>query len=170
MVKTRFFFCSTGWMYAITKNYEPAFYMAGAFTTLGVCLLFLVPFLLPPEVVEEWCMRTNGFRMRVQSSTSSEATKSWTLDSGSYYSDSERESLQDYEKKHSTVTYVEDVFESSVSKRQSGDSGLGFILEKYFSMPKFVNQKDCLLGNFNSDYSSNDVWIHSLDPNRETIV
>lgn len=143
--------------------------MAGAFTTLGVCLLFLVPFLLPPEVVEEWGMRTNGFRMRIQSSTSSEATKSWTLDSGSYYSDSERESLQDYEKKDLTVSYVENVLESSIAKTQSDDSGLGFILEKYFSMPKLVNQQDCCLGNF-SDYPSSDVWIHLLDPNRETIV
>lgn len=156
-------------MYAITKNYEPAFYMAGAFTTLGVCLLFLVPFLLPPEVVEEWRMRTNGFRMRIQSSTSSEATKSWTLDSGSYYSDSERESLQDYEKKDLTVSLVENVLESSIVKRQSDGSGLGFILEKYFSMPKLVNQKDCFLGDF-SDNSSSDVWIHLLDPNRETVV
>lgn len=156
-------------MYAITKNYEPAFYMAGAFTTLGVCLLFLVPFLLPPEVVEEWRMRTNGFRMRIQSSTSSEATKSWTLDSGSYYSDSERESLEDYEKKDLTVSLVENVLESGIVKRQSDGSGLGFILEKYFSMPKLVNQKDCFLGDF-SDYSSSDVWIHLLDPNRETVV
>ncbi|KAL9978474.1 hypothetical protein ACROYT_G015994 [Oculina patagonica] len=158
-----------GWMYAITKNYEPAFYMAGAFTTVGVCLLFLIPFLLPPEVVEEWRMRTNGFRMRIQSSTSSEATRSWTLDSGSYYSDSERESLQDYGKKDLTVSLVENVLESTIAKTQSDDSGLGFILEKYFSMPKLVNQQDCCPGNF-SDYSSSDVWVHLLDPNRETIV
>jgi len=158
-------------MYEFTKNYEPAFYMAGAFTTLGVCLLFLVPFLLPPEVREEWRMHSNGFRMRIQSSTSSEATKSWTLDSGSFYSESEKESVQDYEKKNLTVSLEENVFESGISKSQSKDSRLGFILEKYFSMPKLVDQKDSLLGSF-SDYSSssNDVWIHSLDPERETIV
>lgn len=158
-------------MYEFTKNYEPAFYMAGAFTTLGVCLLFLVPFLLPPEVREEWRMHSNGFRMRIQSSTSSEATKSWTLDSGSFYSESEKESVQDYEKKNLTVSLEESVFESGISKSQSKDSRLGFILEKYFSMSKLVDQKDSLLRSF-SDYSSssNDVWIHLLDPERETIV
>jgi len=159
-----------GWMYEFTKSYEPAFYMAGAFTTLGVCLLFLVPFLLPPEVREEWRMRSNGFRMRIQSSTSSEATKSWTLDSGSFYSESEKDSVQDYEKKDLTVSLDENVFESSIAKRQSNDSGLGFILEKYFSMPRLVDQKDSLLGSFSDYSSSSDVWIHLLDPDRETIV
>jgi len=159
-----------GWMYPITKNYEPAFYMAGAFTTLGVCLLFLIPFLLPLEVREEWRMRKNGFRMRIQSSSSSEATKSWTLDSGSFCSESERE-LEEYEKKDFTVSLVENSLELNIAKRQSEGSGVGYILEKYFSMPKLVNQQDCLLANFR-DYSSysDDVWIHSLDPNRETIV
>lgn len=157
-------------MYPITENYEPAFYMAGAFTTLGVCLLFLVPFLLPPEVREEWRMRTNGYRMRIQSSSSSEATKSWTLDSGSFCSESERE-LEDYERKDLTVSMVENSLKLNIVKRQSEGSGVGYILEKYFSMPKLVNHQDCLLANF-SDYSSysDDVWIHSMDPNRETIV
>lgn len=155
------------WMYAISKSYEPAFYMAGAFTTLGVCLLFLVPFLLPPEVEEELRSRAYGFRQRIQSSTSSEATRSWTLDSGSFYSESER-GLEDYEKKDLTVPLVENVLESDICKRQSTDSGLGFILEKYFSMPKLENQKDCILGNYSD--CANDVWIHLLDPNRETIV
>lgn len=141
--------------------------MAGAFTTLGVCLLFLVPVLLPPEVEEEWRTRSNGFRMRIQSSASSEATKSWTLDSGSFYSESERE-LEDYEKKDLTVSLVENVLECDIVKRQSNGSGLGFILEKYFSMPKLVNQKDCILGHYSD--CSGDVWIHLLDPNRETIV
>lgn len=159
-----------GWMYPITQNYEPAFYMSGAFTTLGVCLLFLIPFLLPLEVQEEWRVRTKGFRMRIQSSSSSEATKSWTLDSGSICSESERE-LEYYDKKDFTVSIVEGSLELDTAKRHSKGSGVGYILEKYFSMPKLVNQQECLLANFN-DYSSfsDDIWIHSLDPNRETIV
>lgn len=157
-------------MYPITESYDPAFYMAGAFTTLGVCLLFLVPFLLPLEIREEWRMRSNGFRLRVQSSSSSEGTKSWTLDSGSFCSESERE-LEDYDKKHFSVSLVENSLELNIVKRQSEGSGVGYILEKYFSMPKLLNQHDCLLANFNDyDSFSDDVWIHSLDPNRETIV
>lgn len=161
---------STGWMYPVAQNYEPAFYMAGAFTTLGVCLLFLVPHLLPLKVHEEWRMRSNGFRQRIQSTTSSEATKSWTLDSGSFCSESERE-LEYCDKKDLSISLINNSLETSLVKEQSSGSGIGYIMEKYFSMPKLVNQKDSLSGPF-CDYSilSNDVWIHSLDPNRETNV
>lgn len=159
-----------GWMYPVAQNYEPAFYMAGAFTTLGVCLLFLVPHLLPLKVHEEWRMRSNGFRQRIQSTTSSEATKSWTLDSGSFCSESERE-LEYCDKKDLSISLINNSLETNLVKEQSSGSGIGYIMEKYFSMPKLVNQKDSLSGSF-CDYSilSNDVWIHSLDPNRETNV
>ena len=155
-------------MYTVAQNYEPAFYMAGAFTTLGVCLLFLVPFLLPLKVHEEWRMRSNGFRQRIQSTTSSEATKSWTLDSGSFCSESERE--LEYKKDFSS-SLIDNSLETNLVKEQSSGSGIGYIMEKYFSMPKLVNQQDSLSGPF-CDYSilSSEVWIHSLDPNRETNV
>lgn len=169
-----------GWMYPITQSYEPAFYMAGAFTTLGACLLFLVPFLLPLEVHEEWCTRTNGFRQRIQSTSSSEATKSWTLDSGSFFSDtssyeanaigSDRD-LTDCQKKDFTISVIDNSLKSDLVERQSNGSRMGYLVEKYFSMPKLVYQEDCILAN-SYDYSrlSNDVWVHSLDPNRETNV
>ena len=169
-----------GWMYPILQSYVPAFYMSGAFTTLGVCLLFLIPFLLPPEIAQEWRMRRKGYRVRIPSSTSSQATKSWTLDSGSFSSESEAsdrkvsesgKGVESYEKKDFIVSLVKDSVELDVLKEKSDTSTVGYVLEKYFSMPKLVNQQDCLLGNF-SDYSrdSEDVWIHSLDPNRETMV
>ena len=169
-----------GWMYPILQSYVPAFYMSGAFTTLGVCLLFLIPFLLPPEIAQEWRMRRKGYRVRIPSSTSSQATKSWTLDSGSFSSESEAsdrkvlesgKGVESYEKKDITVSSVKDHVELDVVKEKPDTSTVGYLLEKYFSMPKLVNQQDCLLGYF-SDYfrDSEDVWIHSLDPNRETMV
>ena len=169
-----------GWMYPILRSYFPAFYMSGAFTTLGVCLLFLIPFLLPPEIAQEWRMRRKGYRVRIPSSTSSQATKSWTLDSGSFSSESEAsdrnvsesgKGVESYEKKDLTVSLVKDSVELDIVKEKPNTSTVEYVLEKYFSMPKLVNQQDCLLGYF-SDYlrDSEDVWIHSLDPNRETMV
>ena len=169
-----------GWMYPILQSYVPAFYMSGAFTTLGVCLLFLIPFLLPPEIAQEWRMRRKGYRVHIPSSTSSQATKSFTLDSGSFSSESEArdrkvsesdKGVKGYEKKDITVSLVKDSVELDIVKEKPDTSTVGCVLEKYFSMPKLVNQQDCLLGYF-SDYSrdSEDVWIHSLDPNRETMV
>ena len=159
-------------MYLILQSYVPAFYMSGAFTTLGVCLLFLIPFLLPPEIAQEWRMRRKGYRVQIPSSTPSQATKSLTLDSGSFSSESEdRDSkvsesgkgVKCYEKKDITVSLVKDSVELEIVKEKADTS--------YFSLPKLVNQQDCVLGYF-SDYSrdSADVWIHSLDPNRETMV
>ena len=167
-------------MYPILQSYVPAFYMSGAFTTLGVCLLFFIPFLLSPEIAQEWRMRRKGYRVRIPSSTSSQTTKSWTLDSGSFSSESEARErkvsesgkwVESYEKKDLTVSLVKDSVELNVVKEKSDTSTVGYVLEKYFSLPKRVNQQDCLLGHF-SDYSrdSEDVWIHSLDPNRETMV
>ena len=167
-------------MYPILQSYVPAFYMSGAFTTLGVCLLFFIPFLLPPEIAQEWRMRKKGYRVEIPSSTSSQATKSWILDSGSFSSESEAsggnvsesvKGVEGYEKKDLTVSSVKDHVELDVVKEKPDISTVGYVLEKYLSMPKLVNQQDCLLGYF-SDYSrdSEDVWIHSLDPNRETMV
>lgn len=169
-----------GWMYPILQSYVPAFYMSGAFTTLGVCLLFLIPILLPPEIAQEWRMRRKGYRVQIPSSTPSQATKSLTLDSGSFSSESEdRDSkvsesgkgVKCYEKKDITVSLVKDSVELEIVKEKADTSTVGCVLEKYFSMPKLVNQQDCVLGYF-SDYSrdSEGVWIHSLDPNRETMV
>ena len=167
-------------MYPILQSYVPAFYMSGAFTTLGVCLLFLIPILLPPEIAQEWRMRRKGDRVQIPSSTSSQATKSLTLDSGSFSSESEDrdrkvsesgKGVKCYEKKDISVSLVKDSVELEIVKEKPDSSTVGCVLEKYFSMPKLVNQQDCLLGYF-SDYSrdSEDVWIHSLDPNRETMV
>ena len=52
----------------MTGSYKPSFFTAGAFTTAGACLLFLVPLLLPPEVEKEWTQRTNSVRQRVDPS------------------------------------------------------------------------------------------------------
>ena len=167
-------------MYPILQSYVPAFYMSGAFTTLGVCLLFLIPFLLPPEIAQEWRMRRKGYRVRIPSSTSSQAIKSLTLDSGSFSSESEAndrkvsesgKGVESYEKKDLTVWSVKDHVELEVVKEKPDTSTVGCVLEKYLSMPKLVNEQDCLLGYF-GDYSrySEDVWIYSLDPNRETMV
>ena len=169
-----------GWMYPILQSYVPAFYMSGAFTTLGVCLLFLIPFLLPPEIAQEWRMRRKGYRVRIPSSTSSQATKSRTLDSGSFSSESEAsdrkvsesgKGMESYERKDITVSLVKDDVVLDVVKEKPDTSTVGYVLEKYFSMPKLVNQQDCLLEYFRDYFrDSEDVWIHSLDPNRETMV
>ena len=167
-------------MYPILQSYVPAFYMSGAFTTLGVCLLFLIPFLLPPEIAQEWRMRRKGYWVHIPSSTSSQATKSRTLDSGSFSSESEArdrkvsesgKGVESYQRKDFIVSLANDSVELDVVKEKPDTSAVACVLEKYFSMLKLLNQQDCRLGHF-SDYSrdSEDVWIYSLDPNRETMV
>ena len=62
---TILFVLHAGWIADMTGSYKPAFFTAGAFTTAGACLLFLLPLLLPPEVEKEWKQRTNSVRLRV---------------------------------------------------------------------------------------------------------
>ena len=37
-----------GFLYSISNSYQVAFYVAGAVPTLAACLMFAIPFLLPP--------------------------------------------------------------------------------------------------------------------------
>eukprot|EP00794_Sanderia_malayensis_P011334 gene11334-12519_t len=43
-----------GFLYEISNSYQVAFYVAGAVPTLAACLLFAIPFLMPPEEHEYW--------------------------------------------------------------------------------------------------------------------
>ena len=49
-LKQYFFFTYTGVIYDLSQSYQIAFYVAGACSTVGTCLLFLVPVLMPPEL------------------------------------------------------------------------------------------------------------------------
>ena len=148
------------------QSYEPAFFMSGAFTTLGVCLLFLVPLVLSPVIANEWHVHSKNFRERILSSTSSDATKSWTLDSGSSNVDSESISgvSRNTKKESANVLLDKDVVEDNIKKREDID----FNFENQFLMLKLVGEQDCILGSFHD--CSKDIWIHISDPRRETWV
>ena len=156
-------------MYPLTQTYEPAFYMAGAFTVLGACLLFLVPLLVTSEVDYEWRICSESSPKRISSSTSNDATKSWTLDTGPLCFESENVSaLSSDTKKYLSISLDKDVVETDLVKRQLAKADMNFIFEKYFSMPKLVSHQDSILGTFH-DCNAN-ILTHVSDPRRETWV
>ena len=123
-----------GWMYDLTQSYEPAFYMAGACTFLAVCLLFLIPFLLPPEVMEKWYERSKGFQSRMASTDSSYASKTTTgtgLDT-----ESSKDHVYDETKKD---------FVAHGDLKKSFTKSMECILKEYFSMRQVVTWEDCVL-------------------------
>lgn len=148
-------------MYEINKTYNPAFFMAGAFTTLGVCLLFLVPFLLPPEVEKEWISRSKGCRVRLDSSSSGKSSGHRTK---SYNSESD---LETNESKDSQSNPMLPLRECDKEAAESTIS-LSYILDKYLSMPKLTSQEDAVLGRI---YNSNEnFWIPFFASSKETDV
>ena len=133
-------------MYDILQSYVPAFFMAGALTIFALCLLFLVPFLLPPEVNDEWCGRREEFRISVPSS---------------------KLSKQDDELK---VCEERKDLNAFLSNNDQGNrkftASMECILEKYLSMPKLLTWEECIYKMFSS---KENIW-ELLDTSRETDV
>ena len=44
----------SGFLYSISDSYQVAFYVAGAVPTLAACLMFAIPFLMPPPEHIYW--------------------------------------------------------------------------------------------------------------------
>ena len=114
--------------------------MAGAFTTLAVCLLFLVPLLLPPEVQEEWRERSHGCGSILVNSESCRFV-------------SEHDTQDSVEKRENMETYGSE----SLTRGSSAAS----ILEQRLTTPNLVPSKHCVLGK--------DIWV-LLNTSRETQV
>lgn len=136
--------------------------MAGAFTTLAVCLLFVVPWLLPAEVKEEWRERLNGYRTRhasVNSTVSSEISDVSPLMSKPSNPANEYGDEQDKEEKRGFQ-------ENQPALRKFSDS-MEHIVNVYLSMPKLISREDCLLSEMFS--SLENVW-ELLGTSRETFV
>lgn len=158
---------STGWMYELNQSYNPAFFMAGAFTTLGVCLLFLVPILLPPEVKEEWINRKNGYLTRLETSTSGESSGLRTKSSLSVSDPELNQNKTLAVRKLNEINSDPELSVSGIQKSGSAIS-LSYILEKYLSMPKLTSQQDAVLGNIYN--SEENFWIPLYASLRETDV
>ena len=149
-------------MYDITQTYEPAFYMAGAFTTLAVCLLFLVPWLLPAEVKEEWRARSTGYRTRTRSTDSTVSSK---ISDDSPLASKSSNLGNEYGNK----SFKEGKLclqQNKTASRKFADS-MEYILDVYLSMPKLISREDCV---FSEMFSSlENVW-ELLGTSRETYV
>ena len=146
-------------MYDVSKTYEPAFYMAGACTILSVCLLFLVPFLLPPEVIAEWSERS-----KVPSTGSSLVRKSTSgtqLSKESLKSEKEDGAHADDEKKNELKPLVDKSLGKSLT------DSLEYILDKCFSMPDVVTWEDCVLSNV---FNFTEDILELLTTSRETYI
>ena len=148
-----------GWIYDVCQSYEPAFYMAGACTILSVCLLFLVPFLLPPEVRAEWSERSNI--PSTDSSLLRKPTSGTQLAKESLKSEKEHGAYADDEKKNELKPLV------GKSVRKSFIDSLEYIPQKNFSLPNVVTWEDCVLSNvFNFTEDS----LEHLTTSRETYI
>ena len=147
-------------MYAIVGSYVPAFFMAGAFTTIGVCLLFLVPILLPTEIREQWQIRRMGQEIKLSSDTSETTnTKTWSLSSG------------ETSNKHSNATQA--FLETKVQEKDSiphvllinndkRHNSISLVLEKYFSMQHLITQRESLLCRVYSKENLYDIYNPSM--------
>lgn len=149
----------SGFMYGIAGSYEPAFFMAGGLTFIGVCILFFVPAFLPPEIVQQWKMRSMRQEIKFPSSENSssvpsEKSKTWSLNSDDEALTSNKpKSFSTYAsiKTHDTVPKVT-FFKEEEEEQQNR---LSLILEQYFSMQQLVNQRDSLLSRI---YSSENLY------------
>lgn len=160
-----------GWMYEINQSYNPAFFMAGAFTTAGVCLLFLVPFLLPPEVQEEWAKRSTKYHTRLDLSNSVLSSDSGTKISfvpSEVHSDSQDLQVKETVALKGETDPTREICQESDLRTYLSTFSLNNFLERYLSMPKLTTQQEAMLGNmFNS---REHVWIPLCSPARETEV
>lgn len=178
-------------MYKFTGSYVPAFYMAGAFTIIGVCLLFLVPILLPVDTAEQWKKRQE---VKLPSESDKTVTKTWSLSSGecsspSYSKYSEPPAYDENEyitsldsvppyNDHKPPAYEETqalmntpvVPHIVLVKDESKHNSLSLILEKYFSMQHLVTQEDSLLCKVYSRENLYNVFITDPRNLRETNV
>ena len=137
-------------MYDILQSYVPAFFLAGALTIFALCLLFLVPFLLPPEVKDEWCERRERreeFRVSVPSAKLSK----------------QDDELKVCEKRKDLNAFLSN--NEQVNRKFA--TSMECILEKYLSMPKLVTGEECILGKMFS--SKENIW-ELLGTSRETDV
>lgn len=179
----------SGWMYGITGSYVPAFFMAGGFTIVGVCLLFLVPILLPADTIQQWEKRQE-IKLPPEPS---ETTKTWSFSSGEngsskYYKDTKSNDYKDtYEEKqplnaidavpHNSSAYQEKLPLNAIDaaphvllvKEENKRNSISLILEKYFSMQHLVTQEESLLCRV---YSKENFYVFPSEPrfDRETDV
>jgi len=160
---------------------------------LGVCLLFLVPILLPVDTVEQWKKRE---QVKLPSE-SDKTVKTWSLRSGesssrsySKYSDPPAYDEKQYITKLDSVASYNDsqppAYEETqpltnisvvpvvphilVVKEESKHSSISLILEKYFSMQHLVTQEDSLLCKVYSTENLYNVYITDPRNLRETNV
>ena len=139
-------------MYGIVGSYVPAFFMAGAFTTLGVCLLFVVPILLPKEIQEQWEMRSTRQEIKLSSDTS-ETTKTWSVSSG------------ETSNKHGTPVFLDTKVQEKDSiphvlllNNDKRHNSISLVLEKYFSMQHLITQRESLLCRVYSKENLYDIY------------
>jgi len=127
-------------MYGLTGTYIPAFFMAGGFTTIGVCLLFLVPILLPAEIAQQWNKRSMRQEIKLPSDVS-ETTKTWSLSSG----ESNDKCVSPVSAPLSAFQDKDTVPHILIINDENKHNSISLILEKYFSMQHLVSQRDSLL-------------------------
>ena len=111
------FFPSTGIIYDVSNSYEIAFYVAGAVSVLATCFLFLVPVLLPDDVIT--VNNLVAEEVQIQSETSGSTSSSKSL----------IKKLDQLGSQSTKNTTVEDVVCTSTEN----------FLDRYWSMPKRVS-------------------------------
>lgn len=156
-------------MYGIAGSYEPAFFMAGGLTFIGVCILFFVPILLPTEIVEQWRMRSMRKEIKFPSSETSSSVlseKSWSISSNDkILTTKEHKSFPTY----ASMKIQDTAPKITLFKEEEGQNRLSLILDQYFSMQQLMNQRDSLLSRI---YSSENLYERIPYPTniRETDV
>ena len=138
-------------MYEYTSSYEPAFYMAGAFTTIAVCLLFTIPWLLPAEIKEEWRARISGYVTNVTSDLS---------DASPSQSPALANDLEDQQ------LTAEDSPQEKKNALKKFSESVEHILDIYSSMPKLNSQEDNVPS---KAFASGEKW-GLVELRKETIV
>ena len=144
--------------------------MAGGFTVLGVSLVFLIPFLLPPEVEEEW-QRSSKHQYILEAASSSNLSNDSQTKTSILQSDTESEGGTEDLPTKTMVVEIEDFAFFRGKTRSRLDMSLGsvnYILDRYLSMPKRISQYDSLLAvnYYNSEHLK--LPLTSLD--RETVL
>ena len=140
-------------MYESIHSYEPAFYMSGAFTFLAICLLFLVPFFIPPDVQQEWTEKT---------------AKTEAVHLGNAPDDHGREKRPLASKFSSIEGHLRVSDDFLEDHKRTFASSIENIVDKYFSMPKLVAWEDCVSRKLLVN-SMEHLWV-VLDACRETSV
>ncbi|XP_031574929.1 monocarboxylate transporter 14-like isoform X2 [Actinia tenebrosa] len=138
-----------GMMYGISNSYNPAFFMSAALTALSVCISFLIPVLLPQEIIEKSSMRNTAEEIQMPSTGSStnNNSKNSSVDQEAGIKLIETKTKNDgvfMERSGATRTL------RKRNKNEGTTNRLSLDFQLYFSMEHLVSQRDSLISSFYS--------------------